>query len=37
MEVWNCVRDEGRPLGDSDQELSPNHRELRTRPVKATG
>jgi hypothetical protein len=28
MEVWSCVRDEGRPLGDGDQEPTPNHREL---------
>ena len=28
MEVWNCVRDEGRPLGACDQESAPNHREL---------
>jgi len=28
MEVWNCVRDEGRPLGAGDQEPAPNHREL---------
>jgi hypothetical protein len=28
MEVWNCVRDEGRSLGVDDQELIPNYREL---------
>jgi hypothetical protein len=28
MEVWSCVRDEGRPLGARDQERVPNHREL---------
>jgi zinc-finger binding domain of transposase IS66/Transposase C of IS166 homeodomain len=28
MEVWNCVRDEGWPLGIRDQERVPNHREL---------
>ena len=28
MEVWSCVRDEGRPLGACDQEPAPNHREL---------
>ncbi len=28
MEVWNCVRDEGRPLDAGDQEPAPNHREL---------
>jgi hypothetical protein len=27
-EVWNCKRDEGRPLGAGDQELAPNHCEL---------
>jgi hypothetical protein len=27
-EVWNCVRDEGGPLGFGDQALIPNHREL---------
>ena len=27
MKVWNCVRDEGWPLGAGDQELAPNHRE----------
>jgi hypothetical protein len=26
MEVWNCVRDEGWPLGIRDQERVPNHR-----------
>jgi hypothetical protein len=28
MEVWSCVRDEGRPLGVGDQESAPNRREL---------
>ena len=28
MEVWNCARDEGGPLGAGDQELASNHREL---------
>ena len=28
MEAWSCVRDEGGPLGTSDQERVPNHREL---------
>jgi hypothetical protein len=28
MEVWSCVRDEGRPLGAGNQEPAPNHREL---------
>ncbi len=28
MEVWNCVRDEGRPLDAGDQEPAPNHCEL---------
>jgi hypothetical protein len=28
MEVLNCVRDEGRPLGACGQESAPNHREL---------
>ena len=28
MEVWNCARDEGGPLGACDQEPAPNHREL---------
>jgi hypothetical protein len=28
MEVWSWVRDEGGPLGASDQESAPNHREL---------
>jgi hypothetical protein len=28
MEVWSCVRDEGRPLGVGDQDPAPNHREL---------
>ena len=28
MEVWNCVRDEGRPFDAGDQEPAPNHREL---------
>ena len=27
-EVWNCVKDEGWPLGVGDQESAPNHREL---------
>jgi hypothetical protein len=28
MEVWSCVRDEGRPLGVADQVPTPNDREL---------
>jgi len=28
MEVWSCVRDEGRPLAIGDQELAANHRVL---------
>jgi hypothetical protein len=27
-EVWNCVGDEGRPLGADNQESASNYREL---------
>jgi hypothetical protein len=28
MKVWNCVGDEGRPLGADNQGSASNHREL---------